>query len=355
MEGLLLADLEKYKSHIEKYLREFFQLLKEELAGVNRWGSDLAERLMYFCIQGKMIRGTLTMASCEMLSGGVSPWIIPVAGAFEIIHSSLLIHDDIMDRDSYRRGEKTIFSQYVEMGDREIHDDSSHFGKSLGICAGDIGFFLAQKILADAGVHLETKNRILGFWANELVRVGLAQMQDVYFSTSRQAVQEREILDLYRFKTARYTFSIPLVTGAIASRADEKTISFLEELGEHLGIIFQIKDDELGLFGTEEETGKPVGTDIREGKKTLYAYYLVKAAPDAGEILNALYEKKEITASDLQKIQDIVESAGVHEMVERKISMHKNEALKLIDALGIEERWKKTLRELVFYMHERTR
>jgi geranylgeranyl diphosphate synthase type I len=181
-------------------------------------------------------------------------------------------------------------------------------------------------------------------------------MQDVYFSISRHAVQEHEILNLYRFKTARYTFSIPLVTGAIASRADEKTISLLEKLGEHLGIIFQIKDDELGLFGTEEETGKPVGTDIREGKKTLYVYYLLKMAPEsAGETLNALYDKKDITASDLQKIKAIVQSAGVHEMIERKVSTHKDEALKQIDALAVGEQWKKNLRGLVSYIHERIR
>jgi geranylgeranyl pyrophosphate synthase len=79
------------------------------------------------------------------------------------------------------------------------------------------------------------------------------------------------------------------------------------------------------------------------------------APESAGETLNALCEKKEITAPDLQKIKDIVESAGVHEMVERKVSMHKNEALKLIDALVIEERWKKNLRGLVSYIHERIR
>jgi len=355
-EDPLAADLEKYKNPIENYLKDFFLSLKEELSGVNRWGNDLADRLLEFSLQGKMIRGTLTIASCEMLSGTVPSWIIPVASAFELIHSSLLIHDDIMDRDLYRRGEKTIFSQYIEVGKEEIRGDSSHFGKSLGICAGDIGFFLAQKILSAAELNPKTRNRIFEFWANELVRVGLAQMQDIYFSISRRQVEEREILNLYRFKTARYTFSIPLVTGAIAAQADEKTISLLEKLGEHMGIIFQIKDDELGLFGTEEETGKPVGTDIREKKKTLYAFYLFKMAPEsAGETLRALYEKKDITGSDLQKIKDIVTKSGVYKMIEKKVLAHKNEALKLIDSLGTEEKWKKILRGLISYIHERKR
>lgn len=356
LEVHLAADLEKYKNSIEKYLKNFFFSLKEELSDVNRWGSDLSDRLLEFSLQGKMIRGALTIASCEMLSGTVPPWIIPVAGAFELIHSSLLIHDDIMDNDLYRRGEKTIFFQYIDIGKGEIRGDSSHFGKSLGICAGDIGFFLAQKILSDTELNPETRNRIFEFWANELVRVGLAQMQDVYFSISRRQVEEDEILNLYRFKTARYTFSIPLVTGAIAARADRQTISLLEKLGEHMGIIFQIKDDELGLFGTEEETGKPVGTDIRERKQTLYAFYLFKMVPESeAETLRALYEKKTITVSDLQNIKDIITKSGVYEMIEKTVLAHKNDALKLIDALGTEEKWKKILRGLISYIHERRR
>ena len=90
-----------------------------------------------------------------MFKNEIPDWIIQTASAFELIHSALLIHDDIIDKDQIRRGSQTIFYQYKELGEKDKRQESYHFGESLGICAGDIGFFLAYELLS--GLLAESK------------------------------------------------------------------------------------------------------------------------------------------------------------------------------------------------------
>ena len=101
-------------------------------------------------------------------------------------------------------------------------------------------------------------------------------MVDVLWSADNDVVSIEEIINMYTYKTARYTYALPLMAGALAANAPDGEISTLELLGSHMGVLFQIKDDELGLFGDQEKLGKPVGSDVREGKKTLYHHFLMK-------------------------------------------------------------------------------
>ncbi|HEB30197.1 MAG TPA: polyprenyl synthetase family protein [Spirochaetes bacterium] len=347
---------EKYRASIEESIIAFLTKKKDELSSVNIWGEDLMRRFSGFAGQGKMIRGGLVILSYLMYKGNDPGWIVKTASAVELIHSSLLIHDDIMDRDYVRRGEKTLFAQYQELGENEKYHDPVHFGESFGICAGDIGFFLAFEILSEVDIYPEAKGKIFNLWSKELTLVGLAQMQDVYFSISNLEPGEDEILDLYRFKTARYTFSLPLMTGAILAGQDTKTALHLEKLGECIGIIFQIKDDELGLFGDEKEIGKPVGTDIEEGKKTIYSHYLLKSVrgEDRKSVQNILHQKIN-TKSALETLRDISQKAHVHDMIRKKILSLSEEAKQLIYGLNIEVKYREILLDILEYNINRER
>ncbi len=238
-----------YKTAIEHYLRTFFIKKQKELSSVNVWGSDVCKRYLTFALQGKMIRGCLIILGFEMFGKKATEDVVKAAAAMELFQSALLIHDDIMDHDTMRRGQRTIFAQY----------GVNHFGESMGMCAGDIGFFFAFELLADMS---QQKYAILPLICRELVKVGVAQMQDVSVGNQKEIPSEADILNLYRYKTARYTFSLPLMVGAILAGQSEATINILEKLGEDLGIMFQLKDDELDFE-----------SDQREGKKTLLWLY----------------------------------------------------------------------------------
>ena len=203
------------------------------------------------------------------------------------------------------------------------YGDPAHNGEALAICAGDIAYFAAFQALSELTVADGTARRVMGIAARELSLVGVAQMQDVANGAARPASSdpfggascepdERSILGLYRYKTGRYTFSLPLALGAAIAGGDAQTQSALEAAGESLGILFQLKDDELGLFADEAELGKPVGADIRENKKTLFRLRLFSKADAATAArLESIFGNRNAGAAEAAFVRNELERLGV--------------------------------------------
>ena len=338
------------KQEIQEILIQYLQGKQEMLSKVNNWGGDLIDRVIPFCCQGKMIRGGLVILSTSMFDANLLHDAKRLAGAIELFHTSLLIHDDIMDEDFIRRGGKTIFAQYKEWGESTNITRPLDLGKNMGTCAGDIVFFLAYEMLSGLDIDPITRGKIIRLCSQELVNVGLAQMQDLFLGYSDNSVSEEEILNLYKYKTARYTFSLPLMLGSLLTLQGLETQKELEELGHVLGIIYQIKDDEIGLFGEEETIGKPTGSDIEEGKKTLFHYYLYRTctAKDKKR-LNTIYGAGQITPPMLETVRSLVISTGVKEIIDKKIETMKGECIALIENLNIEGYYRDLLLELLEY------
>jgi geranylgeranyl diphosphate synthase type I len=303
-------------------LKEILDHLGRELAEVNPWGEDVCRRLIAFSRGGKMLRGRLVVES-YLLSGGdpgKEGEAVKAAAALELIHAAFLIHDDIMDRDSSRRGAPALFAQYQQLGRKRGLRAPGHFGHSMGICAGDVALFLAFRILSSLQTAADIRQRLLALFTRETSRVAVAQMQDVYHGARPDMVSEEEIFSLYLHKTARYTFSLPLMAGSVLADRPQTLTEGLEKIGESLGIIFQIKDDELGLFGTEEKIGKPAGSDVREGKKTLYYHYLWQRADNGRKkMLAGILGRQEIAASELAAVRRLVEELGVRREVAARV------------------------------------
>jgi geranylgeranyl diphosphate synthase type I len=230
----------------------------------------------------------------------------------ELFHSGLLVHDDIMDRDLVRRGQPSIFQQYEGIAAREGHADPAHVGEALGICAGDVACFMAFELLARARMPAGTLCGVLELCARELSAVGIAQMQDVSWGASRSGVDVDDILSMYTHKTGRYSFSLPLLAGAMVAHAPGDLRGKLSAFGESIGTLFQIRDDELGLFGDERELGKPVGSDIREGKKTmLFSLVMAAAGTDERRRLGAIFGNPRASAADIEYVRGLASSADV--------------------------------------------
>lgn len=353
----------QYRKEIEGELHTFFKDRKNTLSSINPWGEDLLDRLQSFTVQGKMIRGGLNILSFLMFRTELARPVLQLAAAIELIHSSLLIHDDIMDRDLMRRGGPSLFHQYSLLAEEQGIEEAGHFGESFGICAGDIGFFLAFEILSKLDLDPGIRECIQVSWARTFTAVGLAQMQDMFLSGVQSEVGESAIIDLYRMKTARYTFSLPLATGATAAGEDVATIDALEQIGEHMGVAFQIKDDELDLFGRETETGKPVGTDMEEGKKTLYYLHLVHLLTTGGdrlsgrerEVLRLLTQRRGIHSGTVEELRHIAEKHGIRAQVQRKMEELSGRAEELINVISAREEYRKVLLDVLRYNIERKR
>ncbi len=184
-------------------------------------------------------------------------------------------------------------------------------------------------------------------------------MQDVYFGAtdSSLAVDEDQVLAVYRYKTGRYTFTLPLQIGAIIAGQGDAVLASLERIGETMGVIFQIKDDELGLFGEEAEIGKPVGSDIAEGKKTIFYVYLMQALSGRQRRrAQALFGSRRANPRRVTAVRRLVEELGIRARVARKVASLASSAREAIAALpGCREQPRRLLLELLEYNLSRAR
>jgi geranylgeranyl diphosphate synthase type I len=325
------------KPLIARELRRLLDQRRSDFSRINTWGPDVCARLRAFAARGKMVRGGLLLLGYEMHAGRAAPAAVArAAAAVEIIHSSLLIHDDIMDNDRLRRGARTMFAQYEQVGRARHAADPGRFGLSMGICAGDVGYFVAWDILSRLPLEPAARASLLAMVSRELAYVGLAQMQDIAFGAFDRTPARDEVIALYLHKTARYTFSLPLMAGALLAGAGAAERRKLGELGERLGVIFQVRDDDLGMFGTEAETGKPVGSDIREGKKTLLYLELFRRTRGAERReLEALFGKPTLSRAEAAHVRGAIEKLGARKTLDSMLQGLARDAKRIIDSLPI--------------------
>jgi geranylgeranyl diphosphate synthase, type I len=336
------------KPLIARELHLLLRTRRTDLTGINPWGPDASTRLEGFASRGKMVRGGLLLLGYEMFARRSAPVAVRrAAAAIEIIHSSLLIHDDIMDNDRLRRGGRTVFAQYERLGRDRRAADPAHFGVSMGVCAGDVGYFIAWDVLARLTLDPALKASLLALVSRELAYVGVAQMQDVAFGSFPRTPSRREVVALYMYKTARYTFSLPLAAGALLAGAGKPVVRKLETLGERLGVIFQVRDDDLGMFGTEKETGKPVGSDIREGKKTLLYLELFRRARGAEKrSLMNLFGKPDLRPAEAARVRAAIEKLGARDTLGGMLEGLAAEAGGIIDSLSVSVHHAAVLRDI---------
>jgi geranylgeranyl diphosphate synthase type I len=359
------------------------------------------ERIVEFCGRGKMIRGCLVFLGAAAAQGGRSATAVAgggaesagiplaaargdlasIAAAMELFQAGLLAHDDIMDRDELRRGAPTIHARYAaetraraadpraadawatDAGagslcacDDIVPETAQHVGESLAICLGDLCYFKAFEALALEGNARQ--GEIVGLCAAGLGEVAVAQMADVAWGADSAEVPEEEILAMYRGKTAHYSFSMPLAIGALAAVGAGDIVGRLYELGESLGILFQIRDDELGLFGVPESIGKAPGSDLREGKKTLFRSRLLAAAPASErKRLRALFGGgAEPRAEDIDYIRSLSEKLGVARSIAEMSRRAEGDALAIVGALpSLAPEARAVLEGLVEYVTRRER
>lgn len=210
---------------------------------------------------GKMIRPALTVLVSEAV-GGTSSSSIKAAAAIELIHTFSLIHDDIMDKDDMRRGKPSVHKIW---------------GEPVAILAGDILFSKAYELVIKSKNEIESSNdseeclsrvnHTLSTLADACVKICEGQAQDMGFEGNFN-VKEEEYIEMI-FKKTGALIAAATETGAIMGGADEKTISAMYEYGKLIGLAFQIQDDYLDLVSDADSIGKPVGSDIAEGKMTI--------------------------------------------------------------------------------------
>ena len=337
---------------IEENLKSFLHTQHEEEIPQILQRQDVIGSLEEFVFKGKLIRGTLFFLTIELLGGKISKEHIDIACAIELIHSSLLIQDDIIDNDRVRRGGKTIFAVYEEKGKDIKAFDSRHYGISIAILVADVATYLAMELISN--FKDRSVGSLLKYFSREIKIVALAEGIDSELGQTLQEATKDEIYAVYKYKTARYTFSLPFVMGCIVMQAGENIKKEFEELGECVGTIFQIKDDMLGLLGDEAIIGKPVGSDVRENKKTLIRSLLYEKTDNIEkELLDSSFGNVDLTDKQLNSIKDLVAKHQIVSELDKDIDKIMEKAWVIFEEVdGIKE-YKNILKSLLEFNLQR--
>ncbi|MFW9851761.1 MAG: polyprenyl synthetase family protein, partial [Candidatus Thorarchaeota archaeon] len=236
--------------------------------------------------------------------------IIPTSLSLELLHNASLIHDDIMDKADIRRGEKTFHISLRDYANEKYSNtNSDDFGVSMGILGGDFTYNLAYKAINTTDFPpAVTLKAAIEF--NE----GFFQIvQGVIIETEfmgRFAVTEDEYYTMIKGKTAAL-FEKASRIGAIFAEGTESQINTLGEFGKTAGVAFQIVDDIIGTFGDPKKTGKPVDSDLKEGKKTILT---IKAIEEANEeqrkILSKTIGNQAANEEEIEEVRDIIKETG---------------------------------------------
>lgn len=260
-------------------LGRFFSLAKKRAAAMGAEYEQLWVELEANTVGGKRFRPRMVFAAYESLGGTDVEAAACVGAAFELLHTALIVHDDVIDRDFVRRGAPNLAGSYR---DRAIATgagaaDAEHRGISAAVIAGDLALFNAYRLIDRSGVGDVVRGRLVEVMDDALFASAAGELIDVDFSFMPDVPRVDDILTMERLKTAVYSFECPLQAGAILAGASEETVATLGDFGREMGIAYQIVDDLLGVFGTEAETGKTTIGDLREGKRTVLIAYATSA------------------------------------------------------------------------------
>ncbi len=344
MSTLLIQEyLDRYLPALEAEMQAVVMAAEEQLSGLYGmlryhmgWEDQQFRSLRGPRPTGKRIRPVFCLLSCEAC-GGDWEQALPAAAAVELIHNFSLIHDDIEDGDSTRRGRPTLWSVW---------------GVPQALNAGDTLFALAYHALfrlQDRGVSPETVLTAFQVLNQACIRLTEGQFLDLRFEG-----QDDVSVDDYMFMVARKTaelISSACELGALVAEAPPGLRQSLRRFGYHVGVAFQVQDDILGVWGDPEVTGKPVGSDVRRGKKTFPILYAMDVEPSLKDIL----ARAPLSDEDFQIAMDLIYRTGVCGVTQRWVLEEAQLASQVLRETGLTHPAAAALDELAETLVFRTR
>ncbi|MFM9877606.1 MAG: polyprenyl synthetase family protein [Rhodoglobus sp.] len=324
--GLLALSKER-QLQVDAVLARFFSLSKNRAAPFGAQYVQLWQTLENNTIGGKRFRPRMVMCAYAALGGTDVEAAAYVGAAFELLHTALIVHDDVIDNDFIRRGSPNISGTYR---DRAIaagatERGANHSGISAAVIAGDLALFNSYRLIDRSGVDDVTRTRLLEVMDDALFASAAGELIDVDFSILPEVPRVDDILTMERLKTAVYSFECPLQAGAILASASEEVVTTLGDFGREIGIAYQIVDDLLGVFGLESETGKTTIGDLREGKRTVMIAYATTTREWAS--VQSVFGTDDLTEADAERIRQMLVACGAKSFTEGLARYYANRAL----------------------------
>ena len=313
---------------------------------------------------GKSLRPAVLLFSCGAV-GGDEEKAIPAAAAIEIFHTWTIVHDDIIDRDTKRRGGPTVHEEFRKKAISEFHYDeldAAHYGISIAMLAGDMQQGWAVSVLSE----LPQNNGIDPYLVLYLIRDSEMRVQSTliegqvldiqYSKLPIDLLNEGQILDMLWKKTGvlyEFASKAGAMLGLNTCDPDHPLVTAVSSFASKCGIAFQLQDDILGIVGDEKVLGKPVGSDIREGKRTTILYHAFKNADsEQKDQLIRIFGNEQADRIDIEKAKVLLRDLGGIESTQKLAVSYVKDSLVHLNKLP-ESKYKDMLSLWADYMIER--
>lgn len=244
---------------------------------------------------------------------------VDVACALELLHVAFVIHDDVIDSDVLRRGAPNVSGQAREaaIAYGASTQAAEGFGEAAGIIAGDLLLTSALSLVGASELDGPVRRAMIRLFEETIFASAAGEHADVWFSLGLEDADVARLLRTIELKTARYSFQAPLEAAAILAGCGEDTVRRLRGIGCGLGIVYQLRDDLLGVFGSTDATGKTAIGDLREGTQTL----LIALARDTPEwqAVAHRFGAADLDETDAAALRAALDDSGARDRVERAI------------------------------------
>ncbi|MFB2557198.1 polyprenyl synthetase family protein [Herbiconiux liangxiaofengii] len=322
----LIAVSERRQQHVDRVLAGFFSDSHYRARSLGAPYAALWQTLERNTIGGKRFRPRMVMAAYEALGGTDLDAAAHVGAAFELLHTALIVHDDVIDRDFVRRGGPNVSGSYRDIATTAgiPLPTAEHRGMSVAVIAGDLALFNAYRLIDRSGVDGILRTRLHDILDEAMFVSAAGELYDVDFSIRPEPPSVDEIVEMERLKTAGYSFEGPLQAGAVLAGAPADAVEALGRFGRDIGIAYQVVDDLLGVFGDEGDTGKTTLGDLREGKRTVLLAHAV-TRPEWMTV-EQVFGTPDLTAADGDRIRAVLEATGSRSFAESLASDFANRA-----------------------------
>ncbi len=333
---LIESLVEKINKAIEDFLKTAYKL-PVDYKELNKFYD---ETIKYIMRKGKRIRPLYFILGYHLYSNKPidDSEIINYSIFLEILHSFFLCHDDIIDNSDLRRGEESLHISLNRLVDNPSNaNENNEIGKQFALISGDILFALSCKAINSINIPNNSfRKTLIDKFLDYVLDTTIGQTIDMISGFKNiNDVDDRIIEATHILKTSKYSFECPLVLGAMCSGAVNEEINKLKVFAMYIGIAFQIQDDLIGLFGNIEDIGKPIISDVLEGKKTLLILDTLNSLneQEKDSFANLFYERP-LTDESFNKIKHIVSSTGAKDKSINRIDLMIKNAFNIIDTLN---------------------
>jgi len=316
--------------------------------------AHLWDSLERMALGGKKVRPRLLLDAYAALGGTDERSAVDAACAMELLHVALVIHDDVIDRDLVRRGEMNITGTFASeaLSRGKSRREANTWGEASSLLAGDLMLTLAHSLLARLDVDESRRQTALDIFDDTVFESAAGEHYDVWLSLRLESATAQDVLAMVDQKTAAYSFQAPLTLAAVLAGAPSDLVDELTVIARHIGVIYQLRDDVLGVFGDERQTGKSASSDLREGKETLLISY---ARSDAAWSSVAPYFGDDgMSTSEGDSLRRVIEESGALLFVESLISERCEQVQQLIDESHLPSAMQELLKDLASTCGSRT-